>query len=367
MSEINMDLPPFEERPLVTFALFAYNQEKYIREAIEGAFSQTYEPLEIILSDDCSTDRTFEIIEEMAENYKGPHSVVLRRPEQNKGLARGISETCSMARGSLIVAAAGDDISSSKRVYEIVKVWERYGKPSGSLYSHFRTICPDGVVKEPGMRWPERFVMLKDRQIDMLNNFSGISGCAHAWTKDLFDIFGAIDDRVQHEDVVIPLRAILNGSIIFIPLDLVDYRLTLGSITRKSFSTYKERIKKMAMYWSGRVAIFEQFDKDAEHALARELSSPHDIHWLCEEAAKGRSYAQQQFRLYVGSTRVRLFSAIHPAVDLSLQQRIKWFIIALMPWLYGYPMIAKQLDKLKRAISQLSRVYPLGEASKHSR
>jgi len=43
----------------VTFALFAYNQEKYIREEVEGAFSQTYQPLEIIWSDDCSSDRTF--------------------------------------------------------------------------------------------------------------------------------------------------------------------------------------------------------------------------------------------------------------------------------------------------------------------
>jgi len=48
------------DRPLVTFALVAYNQEQYIREAVEGAFAQTYEPLEIILSDDCSSDRTVE-------------------------------------------------------------------------------------------------------------------------------------------------------------------------------------------------------------------------------------------------------------------------------------------------------------------
>ena len=62
--------PSIEERPLVTFALFAYNQERYIREAVEGAFAQTYEPLEIILSDDCSTDRTFEIMQEMVANYR---------------------------------------------------------------------------------------------------------------------------------------------------------------------------------------------------------------------------------------------------------------------------------------------------------
>ena len=66
-----------QDRPLVTFALFAYNQEKYIREAVEGTFSQTYEPLEIILSDDCSSDRTFEIMEEMAATYDGPHATLL--------------------------------------------------------------------------------------------------------------------------------------------------------------------------------------------------------------------------------------------------------------------------------------------------
>lgn len=48
------------ECPLVTFALFTFNQQEYVRDAIEGAFSQTYEPLEIILSDNCSSDRTFE-------------------------------------------------------------------------------------------------------------------------------------------------------------------------------------------------------------------------------------------------------------------------------------------------------------------
>ena len=71
------------DQPMVTFALFAYNQEKYIREAVKGAFSQTYEPLEIILSDDCSSDRTFEIMQEMAKAYQGPHRVVARTNRKN--------------------------------------------------------------------------------------------------------------------------------------------------------------------------------------------------------------------------------------------------------------------------------------------
>ena len=45
MSEKPEEMPDNStERPLMTFALFAYNQEKYIREAVVGAFAQTYEP-----------------------------------------------------------------------------------------------------------------------------------------------------------------------------------------------------------------------------------------------------------------------------------------------------------------------------------
>jgi glycosyltransferase involved in cell wall biosynthesis len=72
---------PPADPPLVTFALFAYNHEKYIREADEGAFAQTYENLETILLDDCSTDRTIEIMREMAAQVNGPHNVILNRME----------------------------------------------------------------------------------------------------------------------------------------------------------------------------------------------------------------------------------------------------------------------------------------------
>ncbi len=51
---------------LVTFALFSYNQERFIREALRGALAQTYSPLQIVISDDCSQDRTFKIIQEQA-------------------------------------------------------------------------------------------------------------------------------------------------------------------------------------------------------------------------------------------------------------------------------------------------------------
>jgi len=78
----NNDTDSTTEQPLVTFAIIAFNQEEYIRAAVEGAFAQTYSPLEIVVSDDCSTDKTYDIICEMAENYTGDHIVRTHRPKE---------------------------------------------------------------------------------------------------------------------------------------------------------------------------------------------------------------------------------------------------------------------------------------------
>jgi len=102
-------------RPLLTFLVAAYNQEQYIREAVEGAFRQTYSPLEIIISDDCSTDRTFAIASEMAAAYRGPHKILLNRNPTNLGISAHANRIMELTHGELVVASAGDDVSLPER------------------------------------------------------------------------------------------------------------------------------------------------------------------------------------------------------------------------------------------------------------
>ncbi|HYG27035.1 MAG TPA: glycosyltransferase family A protein, partial [Caulobacteraceae bacterium] len=107
-------------RPLATFILFAYNQERFVREAIAAALAQDYEPLEIILSDDCSSDRTFDFMQEMAAGYRGPHSVRAARTSRNLGVTQHVLGRGREARGEIVVVAAGDDISKPHRTSRIV-------------------------------------------------------------------------------------------------------------------------------------------------------------------------------------------------------------------------------------------------------
>ncbi|MEI7947344.1 MAG: glycosyltransferase family A protein, partial [bacterium] len=125
------------EHPLISFCLFTYNQEPFIREAVEGALAQTYSPLEIILSDDCSTDRTFDNMQQMLADYKGPHKIILNRNDVNLGLAAHVNKVFSLAKGELFIMAAGDDVSLPQRTERIVTEWILHDKiPSVISSSH---------------------------------------------------------------------------------------------------------------------------------------------------------------------------------------------------------------------------------------
>ena len=219
MTDATQALPPIEERPLVTFALFAYNQEKYIREAVEGAFSQTYEPLEIILSDDCSTDRTFEIMQNMAHDYLGPHKLSLNKNPRNLGIGGHINKIDAMAKGELILHAAGDDISLPQRAAIIASAWLSSGHP-GAIWSNASLIDENGKSLE-------KLHINESRRSQTLigeNNPRDALGATIGVSRKLIEKFGFFDSSIFTEDVVISYRALISDGIRYIDPPLVLYR-----------------------------------------------------------------------------------------------------------------------------------------------
>ncbi len=197
------------QRPLITFALFAYNQECFIREAVEGAFSQTYSPLEIILSDDCSTDGTFGIMMDMAKAYQGPHKIILNRNEKNLGFAEHINYVASIASGEWYVFAAGDDISLPERT---VEHFELIKNKRDTYYSGGGVI----LIDEKGKAY-------RNGVFDF-NKMILLPGCMAAYHRNCFDLFEKLNPEIESEDYVLPYRSLLLGNMILINSPLVKYR-----------------------------------------------------------------------------------------------------------------------------------------------
>lgn len=207
------------DRPLVSFTLYAYNQEDCVREAIESAFAQTYSPLEIILSDDCSKDRTFDIMQEMAAAYRGPHRVVARKSAVNRGLLRHINDVVQIAQGEIIVYAAGDDISLPERTAEHVAIYTRWPE-TYAVCSDFFTMAAEIV---PYSKQTERGV----REFTLLRHMRNVGGygrgAAYSYRRKCYEWPEPVPFDFEYEDRVLPTRAALLGRVAFLKAKLIRY------------------------------------------------------------------------------------------------------------------------------------------------
>ena len=228
------------EKPLVSLCLMCYNQEKYIEDAFRAALAQDYSPLEIIVSDDCSTDNSFSIIQAIAKEYKGPHKIILHRNETNKKISGNWSQLCSLANGELLVKADGDDISYPNRVISIVFDWIQNEKKA-VLISHLSEKI--NLMNETLENTDNTVVGWDNRSKSDIYTGNGFfhSGAVSAYNRTLFDRFGEIEIYDAADDAVFVGRAILSGQIRVVGVPLVKYRIgsgetTLGKGYRRSMS-----------------------------------------------------------------------------------------------------------------------------------
>ena len=213
---------PAAARPRVTLFVTGWNQADIIGPAIESAFAQTWEPLEIILSDDASRDGTGDLME-AAATWRGPHAVRVLRAERNGGIVGNVNRVMAAAQGELIVMAGGDDISAPHRVARLVEAWEGADRRAHLLHSAAAVI--DAAGRPTGHRReanPRLLAARGPRQV--LDAPRTVLGATMAWSRTLWDVFGPLPAEALVEDLLLTFRAALLGPILYVDEDLVSWR-----------------------------------------------------------------------------------------------------------------------------------------------
>lgn len=95
-----------ESQPLVSILIPTYNGEQFLSKAIQSALDQTYSNLEIIISDDGSTDRTVKIAESFKDNCSVPYRIITH---SNYGLVKNLNFSIQQAQGKYIKFIFQDD------------------------------------------------------------------------------------------------------------------------------------------------------------------------------------------------------------------------------------------------------------------
>lgn len=325
----------YEQRPLITFCLLTYNQDQFIREAVEGALSQTYTPLEIILSDDCSSDSTFSIIEEIAKNYHGPHTVILNRNDKNIGLVPHINKVyCEIAHGELLVAAAGDDVSVANRVEILWRAWEATDRKAIMLSSGALHISAEG---ETVSEWIPQLIGYDNRTIIefILNPTGNLRGPAAMFHRTVFDTFGPLT-VAQVEDGPLIIRSKILGPVYALPEMLIKYRLSDNNMTSATHPDYRKKIIRGNIW---RISIYDQIMADLDNVKTRKVFSIVMFEKIMKTCHMHRKKHELMLQLIQAGFIFRFYSWLRLLSLVPFSQSIN-NVVFLTP-LYFYPKLMK--------------------------
>ena len=210
------------EDKLVSYCILSYNQEKYIKSCLESVLSQTYKNLEIIISDDNSSDNTWAIIRDTLQEYKGNHIVKSFKNEENLGLALHYSKvTYEITSGEYIIFLGGDDICREEHVAIAMKYVKEF--PDIMLFDfNGETIDSTGnFIKKIEIEDKIKKYELSD-YLDMnpVNSFAP----GRIFKRELIEIFEPINAHCPTEDSVMVLRSLLMGGFLRVDENLIKYR-----------------------------------------------------------------------------------------------------------------------------------------------
>ena len=104
--------------PLVSVVLATYNGEKFLAEQLSSLLQQSYERLEIIAVDDCSTDNTVQILQEHAVRFLNMKVFV---NEKNLGFIKNFEKGCTLTTGDLIAFCDQDDYWDKDKIKKQVQ------------------------------------------------------------------------------------------------------------------------------------------------------------------------------------------------------------------------------------------------------
>jgi len=99
--------PRDPDDPLISVVVISYNFERYIAQCLDSVLSQTLRPYEVIVFDDCSTDRSWDVISEYAAQH--PDLIDARRQQTNQGQIQNGAAARERVRGELFSVIDGDD------------------------------------------------------------------------------------------------------------------------------------------------------------------------------------------------------------------------------------------------------------------
>lgn len=215
-------------KPLISVYVVTFNQEKYIAECLDSILEQNGDfSLEIIVADDCSTDRTPEIVRKYCESF--PNSVRAILQDKNVGPNRNITDVLTACNGKYIAHMDGDDLMLPNKLQKQVEVLESN--------NDIAVVCHNMRVFEDSD--PNNFYLYNKKSLNTIRDFNDVLKYGSMFCNSS-NMFRA--SCLEKQPVYLPVKVVgdwlfhmqklRSGKVFFINETLGCYRRNEGSVVR---------------------------------------------------------------------------------------------------------------------------------------
>ncbi len=257
------------EKPIVTIGVITYNSSKYVLETLESIKAQTYQPLKLIIGDDCSTDNTVELCRRWIEENKSRFmSASIIVPEHNTGVSANCNRVEDACDTEWYKGIAGDDILMPDCIQDYMEYVEKnpdmvlvFGRMKSFGASQETCLHSDNVIYNYDL-----FCWEVSDQYDYLFN---VRNCIPAPTSfwniiKRREIGIRNDERIPFQEDCAMWLNVLNKGIKLSLMDKVTvrYRIHEGSLSTSSIQSLKsfESFRLFDFYY--KFSILYEKDKD---------------------------------------------------------------------------------------------------------
>ena len=249
---------------MLSILMTTYNGEKYLSEQVESILSQSISDLVLYIQDDCSTDNTWELLQELAQ--REPERIILSKTEKNTGGTKyNFYDLMSRIRDDYIMLCDQDDVWLPEKIEKtLAKMREletEYGKDE-PLLVHTDLIVVDGNLKQinPSFKAAMNANYNRTRLQDQLIQ-NTLTGCTALYNRALAKlILPQIPNYMVMHDWWLMLVAAAFGHIDHIEDQTILYRQHGNNeIGAKDVRTLQYKINKLINYKDIKQAINDTY------------------------------------------------------------------------------------------------------------
>ena len=240
-SNFNMTQSENTNEPLVSVVVITYNSAKTVVETLDSIKAQTYQNIELIVSDDCSKDNTAEIVIEWLNRNRGRFVYAeWVTSAVNTGVSGNINRGITKSSGEWIKSIAGDDLLVSTAIEEYVH-FVVYNK--NTIKMCVCDVLPFAIENSLSQttlkiyqKWFKFAQEEYESQIKRVSMFLVFVGPAYFYSRELYDEVGGFDESYGNlEEWPFVYKVIKKGYRIYtLDRKLVKYRISPTSLCNET-------------------------------------------------------------------------------------------------------------------------------------